>query len=412
MRYFEARYVVVSLIAGAGVADGVGQRALAQSPLAAEIRLDAAARTSRLEDAAAGGWNKKYFLSDATGDNRLEFDTLVQLRAMFGVRQSPDAPPADFEELTHGFETRRVEANANGNVYDKSVTYKVGFEAGASGTFALKDAFVQFKLDNGVKLRAGQFKPPMLREELTSNKFQLTADRSVTNSVFTFGRSQGVDVAYETDDVRVAAMLHDGRNADNTDFTSTREADFALTGRVDYKFAGDWKRFDDFTSWRGSEFAATAGIAAHYQDGGGTFNTADVSVAQITLDGSAEGDGWNAYAAFIFRSTDGAGDTLSDLGFLIQGGYFFTDQLEGFARFDAVVPDDADGADPFNTLTLGANYYVSPSSHTVKLAGDVIYYFDAQSETGGLVAPSTSQALVTDTEGGQASLRLQVQFIF
>lgn len=394
----------LSLFAGAG--------ALAQDPLAAEVRLDAAARSSRLDDAAGGGWNKKYFLTDATGDNRLEFETLVQLRAMFGVRRSPDTPPADFEEVTQGFETRRIESNVNGNVFDKSVAFKVGFEAGASGSFSLKDAYAQFKLDNGIKLRVGQFKPPMLREELTSNKYQLTADRSVTNSVFTFSRSQGVDVSYETDDVRVSAMLHDGRTADNTDFTSTREADLAITGRLDIKLAGDWKRFDDFTSWRGSEFAAAAGLAAHYQDGGSTFNTPDVSVAQVTLDASVEGDGWNAYAAFIYRNTDGPGGSLSDLGFLVQGGYFFSDQVEAFARYDLVVPDDTGGADPFNTLTLGANYYVSPSSHTVKLVGDVIYYVDAQSETGGLVSPSTGQALVGDTEGGQASLRLQVQLIF
>ena len=50
---------------------------------------------------------------------------------------------------------------------------------------------------NGWKAQWGQFKLPLLREELVSDGKQLAADRSIPNALFTQGYSQGIQLGYD-----------------------------------------------------------------------------------------------------------------------------------------------------------------------------------------------------------------------
>ncbi len=140
--------------------------------------------------------------------------------------------------------------------------------------------------------------------------------------------------------------------------------------RREWMFAGDdFKRFDDYTSWKGTQLRRPGRRQPHYQDGGQTGFTVDRSVFEATADVSIEGDGWNAAVAGVMRRIEPNGGTsTTDYGFLGQGGIFLTDQLELFARYDVVIPDVGD---PFNTITGGATYYISPHSHAVQLSADV-----------------------------------------
>ena len=65
----------------------------------------------------------------------------------------------------------------------------------------------------------------------------------------------------------------DGLNTKSTDYTSTLEADYAFTGRVEYKWDGDWKQYDEFTAFRDAKYFGAIGGALHYQWGGHTVGT-------------------------------------------------------------------------------------------------------------------------------------------
>lgn len=385
----------------------------AEPMLAHELRADAAARTSLLDETGSAGWEKgKFFLADASGDNRLEMSTLFQTRYQMNFRQDPGTP--NFKEFTHGVETRRVEITFAGTILEKNLSFKIQPEFDRNGAVLLKDAWARYKWGNGVAITWGQFKGPFLREELIGNSSQLTAERSILNKTFTLDRTQGVVVSWQGEEARLSGSVNDGKTALNTPFDSAVEADIGLTGRVEWMWAGkDWKRFDDFTSWRGSDYAGLAGLAVHYQSGGDTNATLDQQVLGVTLDAGAEGNGWNAYAAFVYRSTDTAGlDTMSDFGFLAQGGLFVGNQCEVFARYDVVIPDDSNGADAFNTVTLGANYYLAENSQAAKITGELVIYPDAVDDTLGTVTGSTSVNLLSDPEGSQFGARLQWQMVF
>ncbi len=383
----------------------------ARKAYAAELAGDAAGRTSLLADEGSSGFVKgKFTLSDG-GPNTLMIGGFIQSRYQANFR---DTASSD-SDYTGGFQINRARLKFNGSVWDKAFTYNILTElVSSSGSATLLDAEAKYTFENKVYVRAGQFKPMFNREELISDVYQLTAERSTTNSVFSLTRTQGAGVGWSGSQFRAAADIHDGGKALNTEFDSSKEADFAITARADWMYAGDnFKRYDDFTSWRGASYTGMIGAALDWETFGDTGGgAADKEVLGATIDASMEGDGWNAFAAFIYRNTSpDAGEDVTDYGLLAQAGVFVTDQTELFARYDGIFPDDASGPDNFNVVTAGSNYYLSPQSHAAKLTGDVVWYLDAESESA-LVPTSTNLNLLPDTEGDQVAVRLQLIVLF
>src|SRR5262249_22752883 len=152
-----------------------------------------------------------------------------------------------------------------------------------------------YKLEDQWQLKWGQFKPSLMREENISDCKQLSANRSVMNSVFTQSRTQGVQVMYSGDSVRFFGMFNDGIRNANLDYTAAGEADYGFTGRVDYKWDGDWKQYDEFTSFPDSKYFGAVSGSAHYQTGGDTVGTTDLEIFQVAGDVMVKANGWNLY---------------------------------------------------------------------------------------------------------------------
>jgi hypothetical protein len=107
---------------------------------------------------------------------------------------------------------------------------------------------------------------------------------------------------------------------------------------------------------------------------------------------------------------------------------FFSDQWEGFVRWDSLLLDDDTGAgqtsgeDSFNFLALGANYYFVPESNAAKLTLEVGVSFDETADiinTFGdtLVSPignPGSSGFLSDVAGedGQFMVSAVMQFLF
>lgn len=410
--------VLASLAGSAAAADPAdASRAYAQ-----ELMADANGRTSAAP--ASGGFT----ISDGSGNYNLKLGGWAQFRYVMNWRDDPaDTATAHDSGFTNGFETTKTRLVFSGNVVNPDLKFKVEGEfSRTTGDFGLKDAWGSYKLNNGLTIRWGQFKAPLLREDLVSDTAQLAVDRSIVQGVYQQGRSQGVELAWKGESFGVAFDFNDGFKTDNTAYTSSREADYALTGRLDWKWAGDWKRFDDFTSFRGSDHAGLVGVAAQYQHSGNTaalgaagpVSVAQVSTLEYTADVSIEGNGWNAFIAFVGRHDDpDQGDSVNNFGFVAQAGFFVSEQAEPFIRYDGVFPDSDLGSandSDFNTLTFGANYYVTPESHAAKFSADCQWFFDPTT-TDALVRPLANggvYALQPSSEDNQIAIRLQFQLMF
>lgn len=418
-----------SLMVLAGAALGLSSAALAQqssdtlSAQQRELQSDAKARSSYAADA---------------GGPTINFSGYTQFQ--YNLNWRDDGPKnaniTGTNSITDGFRFANTKLIAQGDIAEQW-SYKLQAAWNSTGTFTLNDMYGQYTMDNGWNVQFGQKKLPFMHEELVADTAQQGAERSVINEEYTLGRSQGVFVNYKAEEFRIMAAFSDGANAQNTEINNTvnnansaQQADYAFTGRGEYKWAGDWDRFDGFSSWTGNENAGMFGAAAHYQNGGGTVGTADVSGYGFTADVSVAGSGWNVYGSAVWRKvTPAQGNDVADLGLLVQGGWFVADDWELYGRITWDVPDDNDAnfnvagnqeRDNFSTFAFGANWFITPRSQNAKFTIELMYAPTETIASNGASnypgfnagANMAQSGVLTDAEGGQLNVRAQLQLIF
>jgi len=407
---------------------------------AAELAADAATRTSYQGSGEGSGFS----FTSGDGASTLNINAFMQFRYVADFRDDGAADVGD-DDFTHGFEIPRARIDFSGTVAQDNIHYRLSGDFGENreqaegggsdqNNFGLTWGYVDYRFESadGVFIRGGQFKAPLLAEELIDPEFQLAGDRSVANETFTQGWSQGLMLGYEAEAFRGYFAVTDGLRSVGTNFNGGREADIGLTARAEVKFAGDWARFTDFTSWRNSDYAGKVGAAVHWDTfgesnpaadgvgGGSVFPLAssgpgvEGDVLVYTADAVVEGNGWNLFGAFLGHHVDadvtgGGGQfDFDDFGLVVQGGVFVTEQIELFGRWDAVFLDDerfAAGTDvdeDMHFLTFGANYFVVPESHAVKASLEILW---ALSETQALTAggPAGSVGVLPGTASGAYS---------
>ncbi|HRJ48926.1 MAG TPA: porin, partial [Phycisphaerales bacterium] len=319
---------------------------------------------------------------------------------------------------------------AAGTVLDPNLRFRIEGEfSRTSGEFGLLDAWSSYTFTDGwlegATIRGGQFKMPLLREQLVPDTAALTMERSVVDSVFSQGRSQGVDARWQDDRIRLTGGLGDGIGSLNTRYTSSSESDVALTGRMEFKWGdGDWVRFEDSPGWKLSPYAGMAGVAFHWQHSGNTATPGSGSPGPVsqsdllmyTADVTSEGDGWSVFASFVgsHLSGDNGAPGFDDFGLVAQGAMFLTGQDEVFVRWDTVFPDgNRTGNDPFNTLTAGYNHFFVPESHALKFTADVCWFLDSTTSNSLVAARLNGRnGLLADSEGNQFCVRFQLQMMF
>ncbi len=405
--------------------------------IVSEMLQDAESRTSLLQGGMTAGRDDKFFLASSDGNYRLNVGGFTQFRYIVDFRNSSSTD----NSFQPGFQFRRNRLEIGGNVVNPNLTFFISNEFSNSNTGGsqLRDSYVNYNFGGGWSIRAGQFKLPFLREELVSDVYQMSSERSLVNSAFTLERSMGVQGTYSADEWRMMGMFSQGANAKNTDFgtgttngaPSLPKTDYALTARAEFKLAGkDFSTFKDFTSAPDSDFALLVGVAGHFQDSSNSrdVNDIDSQFASYTADVTLKSAGLSAYAAFVGTHNktrgDGAGGVgiegpdQDNYGFVGQVGYRFGN-IEPFARYDGLFYDrDTIGAvGPKNQsfLTIGVNDYFA--GHAAKLTVDAIISLNNGSTLTAVAPGATAgfnngQGLQPSDKGGQVALRAQFQLMF
>ena len=376
--------------------------------LVAEMIADADSRSSLLQSGGTAGHNRAFFLSSADGNFSLNMSGQSQTR--YTMNWNDDAAADDF---TPGFNLPRTALRFEGQVFGDFGYAVQGMFSRAGGAFVLEDAYMHTDLGDGLTLLWGQLRMPVLWEDMLNEKYSLAADQSVVNAVFGQGRSQGIWLHQSNEDFRWWAGFSDGVASANTDFGAS-PADWALTGRIEYKAAGDWSQFNQFSSARGSEYAAKIAVAAHWQQSPDVPATSTTDVFAYTVDAMVAADGWNAFAEFVgFRTDPSGGTSTDDFGLVIQGGVFVSDDWEFFGRYDGVFADSArPGNDDFNTFTVGANYYLH--GQAAKFTVDLNWFLNdtAGNDLVSGIAGANSIGLTPSAAEDQIAIRAQFQLLF
>ncbi len=379
------------------------QRAEEIRGLVEDVLADADARTNLL--AGSSGYDGGVVIGNKS--YRLKTNFYIQQRF---ILNSLDIPS---NGTRRGFENARTRFILSGNVASPDWFYKVeveltdintGLPNGESRTDLL-DAYGGYEFDNDWRVGVGTFKTPLLREELVDSRRQLAAERSIVNYAFTGGRTDGVFVEYAGKEIHFIGSYNNGINdafyngnvdtGGTSPLTSTT-ADFAVTTRIEWLFEGDWEQFEGFTSPRGEDFALMIGGAAHLQSGSGI-----IDLLVLTLDVSAQFDGANIFGSVVASRAD---SNLTPMGFVIQGGYYVTEDWEVFGRYEW---GDTE-LEPTNIqiVTVGATNYFA--GYNVKWTTDIGYGLDAVP----FGVPITNWRNDSSGNNGQVVIRSQLQLAF
>ena len=320
-------------------------------------------------------------------DVQLRAGLLGQTRAVFSVYDS--ATNNDDEDIDFGFENTRVSPFVFGRIGSDEgegflkgpVEFRVQADFDVDGgELILEDFFIVVPVLDSAALRVGQFLTPYSLEGTTFAGYNLGVSGSLAGLFFAGSNSrlQGISIV-ETlpnlPDFRAEVALTDGDGSANTTFREGDDegegsANFAVAGRGEYKLAGRWADYDDFTAIGTEEQLLVAGAGAQIEFDG------DTSTIGLTGDFRYEtADGLNGTAGAYTEFGQFDGDDFFGFGAFVQGGYVVGDRLEPYGRFSFIaVDDDVTVTDDefFFELTGGANYYLLPDDpHRVKLTGDV-----------------------------------------
>lgn len=331
-------------------------------------------------------------------DRTLEISGHFQFRALLNSRSQPSK-----EDIASGFVLRRAKLKAKGMLMgdDLRYTFSMSFNR-KTGVGSVEDFNIDARLADGLRLRVGQFRPGLLREESVSSKRQLAVERSLIAKAFTQPRVRGIALKHETARTRVSLALMDASPVLGGDQS------WEIVTRGEVLILGRFKRFKDFTSFPDDEPAVMLGASVGVLDLDARLpDSSDTTIVRWTVDLSAEAGGSNVFVAFVGNRVDqDMGPTLDQYGLVVQGGAFITDTTELFARYEL---GDADNSTPtLSILTIGANEYLD--GHALKFTVDAGFALD---EVAGFWS-SSGRGWLTDASGhdGQVLLRTQLQLMF
>lgn len=322
-----------------------------------KVMADAQGRTP-LSPITAGWEDGEFVLRSEDG----RFSLIPKFQFQFRyVANLNDSAPAGGSDNETGFEVRRMKFAFEGNAFSKELTYEFKWETDRDGGgVSLEEAWVKYALGPQWAIRGGSFKDPLAHEQLTGAQYQLAADRSLLNQILIGGDNyiQGLELLYGNKATPLHGMvaLSNGTDSSNTGF-SEHEANFGAAGRVEYKLAGDWKDYSQFTARSTKHDLLVVGGGADITQTGSENALTHTVDAQYKLP-----SGWGFYAAYVGRyATSDEGDHY-DGGVVAQAGYAINKNWEVFGRYDYVglssddVPAGADNH--IHEITAGVNYYI------------------------------------------------------
>jgi hypothetical protein len=352
-------------------------------------------------------YDKGATISSNDGDFQLKI--VGRLQARWELFRFDDGDDATDDELEHRFLIARGRVTLQGHAFG-DFGYKMQTELGR-GFVYLRDFYLDVPLAGSVVVRAGQWKRPYSRHQITSSGNLQLVDRSIADSFSAAGRDIGVALhnRYEKspeglewaigvfngtgDRPRISCETETDPVTMETTTTCNNPSNVPsdigpmVVGRVGWNMGGIKGYSESDLEGGGFRLAAAVSYMGDLAEGDGDF-----MVHRIGADLIVKVSGLSATGAVfvVNQKPDPAADRETDVGFFVQGGYMLAPRkLEVAARF-SLVPDGDE-----NTIEVlgGFNWFLF--GHSLKWQTDA-----------GLIRTSG------DPSQSELVLRTQAQLIF
>lgn len=272
------------------------------------------------------------------------------------------------------FRIRRAKTKFEGWVYTKNLTYELQLNWPDTAN-PLEDANVNYDFTNGKKafqIKAGQYKVPFGRQELTSSGSQQFVDRSIVSAEYARGRDIGVQLWGQPlggkFDWRVGLFNGNGRTTSRND-----NDDYQLDARLAWQPFGDVKYSEsDFEGTSTLLFALAAGYETNTRPivAAGTTPAHDREREITAFDAVLKYKGLSIMGE-RFESTNDRTAGVSDFddeGTHVQVGYFVIPAKFEVAVRWAEIDPNLDRANDVRTESgFGLNYFFNKHAHKIQL---------------------------------------------
>jgi outer membrane lipoprotein-sorting protein len=331
--------------------DDLGQRVAALEQDMATVKT-AVAGLERPGVASGGGSasrNGSFQWETPDGKYGLKLGGYGQIRGEFGFDNADAGETVDESNLR----IRRARLQAQGHLGSQDFKYKLMFDTTKSPS--VHDFYADYKLHDGVWVRAGQFKTQFMRNFVTSSSRLAFVDRTGFVEGYRYDRDVQVGVFGAQLDDRLGYFVSLGNGAgraktnDNIDFNQTVMVEYAILGKLVKPEEGDRGSSDEMsvvvTASAVHDLVAmpdeVAGIAVNADvDGNGTTDNVRVVSASVgaafryrgigaTAEWALRRESWgtildhpdNAALEVALNDIGGDTDVRNYQGFYLQGTY-------------------------------------------------------------------------------------------
>ena len=296
--------------------------------------------------------------------------------------------------------TRRLRLRFDGFIYTTRLTYLIQLAFTRSDMDyddtgfpnVIRDAMIQYKVNDHFSIGLGQTKLPGNRQRVNSSGDLQLPDRSIVNSTFNIDRDFGVQFYYNNSlqgldyVLRAAISSGDGRNITSSD------RGLAYTGRLEVLPLGKFTNGGDyFEGDLAREPKPKVSFGVTYSNnqnairtGGqlGKFLYASRDIQTNMADFLVKYNGWAFAAEYLRRTavdpitTNEDGDqrfVYVGHGQNFQGSYLFKNNFEVVGRYSQVKPDNDIQTleEKIQQYTVGVTKYIR--GHRLKLQSDLTY---------------------------------------
>lgn len=270
------------------------------------------------------------------------------------------------------FRVRRAETKLEGWAYTTDLTYEAELNW-ADTTNSLQDLNINYDFTKGKKafmFKAGQFRVPFGREELTSSGSQQFVERTNVSAAFARGRDIGVQIwgtPHEGRlDWRVGVFNGNGRNATRND-----NDDLQLNARLQWSPFGDTKlSMSDFESSDKPLLSVAVDYESNVREIAAAGSTAAHQNEQTIMgyDAMFKFKGFSLFGEVFQRENDRS--ILSDFddeGYTLQAGYFIIPQkFEVALRVSELDPNTDRDNDARSEDAVAVNYFFNKHAHKLQ----------------------------------------------
>lgn len=360
-----------------------------------------------------------FYIQSTDGDYSLHIGGYTQIRynAIF-----LNNTPADVESTPRGYNMARTRLYFEGKASEK-FNYHIRLNINTDNKVEVMIAYLQWNLKKNMSIRFGRQFMALGREDWLFAQNLSAIDFSANDFTYAIWTSYGAQFNHTVNDhFKYWLGVSNGSYGSRASIPKPQSSNLSFTTRLEWNLMGNgWDKFDDMLGRKGRNFGMSIGL--------GGLNTtvydptelltSAKNLSQVNLDYTVSGNGFQFFVqgtAMNYRYANtltNLGQDRTTYGLYATFGYWFSDQLFSYLRYDNVSTGNADAmyaTENYSSPGIGAAIY--PFTWTNRIRVNLEYNYLPSTLNNTLVVPDAQLGIASSTYGGQQSVRFQVQFGF